>query len=70
MPMRAWTSAVDAELARQLGGGQDGGMPAWTSKMAKIMGLYSLFWDIGPLFLALLEVQVDLVSLLVKSGTS
>ena len=35
---------------------------AWTSKLAKIMDPvycpYSLFWDIGPLFWAQMEVQV------------
>ena len=34
----------------------------WTSKMAKIMDpilpILSVFWDMGPLFWALLEVQV------------
>ena len=33
----------------------------WTPKSWALYCLYSLFWDIGPLFWALLEVQVDIV---------
>ena len=43
------------------------GPPKWP-KSWTLYCLYSLFWDIGPLFWALLEVQVGVVYILGSPG--